>query len=72
MIDIYIADARRTPMGKLGGQLALVRPDDLAAHAVSSVMNRNKDLDPAAIEDIQWGAANQAGDGFLPETFGFS
>jgi len=49
-------------MGKLGGQLSLVRPDDLAAHAVSSLMTRNGTLDPMAIEDIQWGAANQAGE----------
>ena len=49
-------------MGKLGGQLALVRPDDLAAHAVRRLLTRNPDLDPMAIEDIQWGAANQAGE----------
>jgi 3-oxoadipyl-CoA thiolase len=62
MSDIYIADACRTPMGKLGGQLALVRPDDLAAHAVSRLMGRNPELDPMGVEDIQWGAANQAGE----------
>jgi len=62
MTDVYIVDACRTPMGKLGGQLALVRPDDLAAHAIRSLMERNPDLDPMAIEDIQWGAANQAGE----------
>ena len=49
-------------MGRIGGQLALVRPDDLAAHAVASLMKRNPDLDPMSIEDIQWGAANQAGE----------
>lgn len=62
MTDVYIVDACRTPMGKLGGRLSLVRPDDLAAHAVSRLMERNPDLDPMAIEDIQWGAANQAGE----------
>jgi 3-oxoadipyl-CoA thiolase len=62
MSDVYIVDACRTPMGKLGGQLALVRPDDLAAHAVRRLLTRNPDLDPMAIEDIQWGAANQAGE----------
>ena len=62
MSNVYIVDAVRTPMGKLGGQLALVRPDDLAAHAIRSLMNRNPDLDPMAIEDVQWGAANQAGE----------
>lgn len=62
MSDVYIVDACRTPMGKLGGQLSLVRPDDLAAHAVGRLMARNPDLDPMAVEDIQWGAANQAGE----------
>ncbi|MGD2042902.1 MAG: acetyl-CoA C-acyltransferase [Acidimicrobiia bacterium] len=62
MTDVYIVDACRTPMGKLGGQLALVRPDDLAAHAIKRLMERNPDLDPMAIEDVQWGAANQAGE----------
>jgi len=62
MTDVYIVDGCRTPMGKRGGQLAHVRPDDLAAHAISSLLERNGDLDPVAIEDIQWGAANQAGE----------
>lgn len=62
MTGIFIVDACRTPMGKLGGQLAHVRPDDLAAHAVSRLMARNPTVDPMAIEDIQWGAANQAGE----------
>jgi acetyl-CoA C-acetyltransferase/3-oxo-5,6-didehydrosuberyl-CoA/3-oxoadipyl-CoA thiolase len=60
--DIYVADACRTPMGKLGGQLAHVRPDDLAAHVVQGLLRRNPGLDPMGIEDIQWGAANQAGE----------
>ena len=60
--DIYIVDACRTPMGKLGGQLAHIRPDDLAAHAIAGVLRRQPDLDPMAIEDIYWGAANQAGE----------
>ncbi len=62
MSDIYIVDGCRTPMGRLGGQLALMRPDDLAAHAVRRLLERNPDIDPMAIEDIQWGAANQAGE----------
>jgi 3-oxoadipyl-CoA thiolase len=49
-------------MGKLGGQLAHVRPDDLAAHSVAALLRRNPGLDPMAIEDIYWGAANQAGE----------
>jgi acetyl-CoA C-acetyltransferase/3-oxo-5,6-didehydrosuberyl-CoA/3-oxoadipyl-CoA thiolase len=60
--DVYIVDGCRTPMGKLGGQLSHLRPDDLAAHAISRLMARNPDVDPTAIEDIQWGAANQAGE----------
>lgn len=61
MTDVFIVDACRTPMGKLGGQLALVRPDDLASHAISRLMARNP-VDPMSVEDIQWGAANQAGE----------
>ena len=60
--DIYIVDACRAPMGKLGGQLAHVRPDDLAAHAIAGLLSRSPDLDPMAIEDVYWGAANQAGE----------
>jgi len=62
MTDVFIVDACRSPMGKIGGQLAFVRPDDLAAHAVARLLARNPGLDPAAIEDVQWGAANQAGE----------
>ncbi len=62
MSEVYIVDGCRTPMGRLGGQLALVRPDDLAAHAVTRLLARNPSLDPAAVEDIHWGAANQAGE----------
>jgi 3-oxoadipyl-CoA thiolase len=49
-------------MGKRGGQLAHVRPDDLAAHAISKLMERNGGVAPSAVEDVQWGAANQAGE----------
>ena len=59
--DVFIIDACRTPIGRLGGQLALVRPDDLAAHVVGKLVERT-DLDPATIEDVHWGAANQAGE----------
>ncbi len=62
MNDIYIADACRTPMGRLGGQLAAVRPDDLAAHVVRALMERNAGLDPHHIEEVVWGAVNQAGE----------
>jgi 3-oxoadipyl-CoA thiolase len=62
MTDVYIVDGCRTPMGKIGGQLAHVRPDDLAAHAVKRLMARHPDLDPMSVEDVHWGAANQAGE----------
>lgn len=62
MSDVFIVDGCRTPMGRLGGQLAFVRPDDLAAHAMRRLMDRQPTLDPSAIEDVQWGAANQAGE----------
>ena len=49
-------------MGKLGGQLAHVRPDDLAAHVIRRLLDRHPALDPSAVEDVVWGAANQAGE----------
>ena len=60
--ETFIVEACRTPMGKLGGQLAHVRPDDLAAHAIARLIARNPGIDPMAIEDVHWGAANQAGE----------
>ncbi len=62
MSDVYIVDAIRTPMGRIGGHLAHVRPDDLASHAVAKLLDRHPDLDPMAVEDVVWGAANQAGE----------
>ena len=62
MPDVFIADACRTPMGRLGGQLAGVRPDDLASHVIRSLMERNPGLSPEAVGDVVWGAANQAGE----------
>lgn len=59
---VFIIDAVRSPMGRIGGVLAHVRPDDLAAHAIRSLLARNDGLDPSAIEDVMWGAANQAGE----------
>src|SRR3954468_24549001 len=58
--DVYILDAIRTPIGRHGGALAGVRPDDLAAHALKSLVERSPDLDPAQIEDVVFGDANQA------------
>jgi acetyl-CoA acyltransferase len=62
MTDIFIADACRTPVGKLGGVLAHVRPDDLASHVISGLVQRNPALEPSAVADVVWGAANQAGE----------
>ena len=62
MNTAYIVDIIRTPVGKFGGTLSSVRPDDLAAHAISSLLARNPNFDPAATEDVIFGAANQAGE----------
>ena len=61
MRDVFVIDAVRTPMGRFGGALASVRPDDLAAHVVSALVERNS-VPTAEIDDVQWGAANQAGE----------
>lgn len=59
---VYLVDACRTPIGKLGGALAGVRPDDLASVSIRALLDRNPSLDPKAIEDVIFGAANQAGE----------
>lgn len=58
----YVIDAVRTPIGKYGGSLATVRPDDLLAHVIKSLMERNPGIDVNAIEDVIAGAANQSGE----------
>jgi acetyl-CoA acetyltransferase family protein len=58
----YILDAVRTPIGRHGGALAGVRPDDLAAHVVEALLERSPGLDPAEIEDVYFGDANGAGE----------
>lgn len=60
--DVYIVDAVRTPVGKYGGALAAVRPDDLAAHVVRALVGRAPALDPARIDDVVFGNANGAGE----------
>ncbi|MGV9763619.1 thiolase family protein [Micromonospora tulbaghiae] len=60
--EVYILDAVRTPIGRYGGGLAGVRPDDLAAHVVGEVVRRSPDLDPARIDDVLLGDANGAGE----------
>lgn len=58
----YILDILRTPVGKFGGTLASVRPDDLAALVIKKLMERNPAVDTTLIEDVVFGAANQAGE----------
>ncbi len=62
MKQVYIIDVVRTPIGKYGGALSTVRPDDLLAHVIRSLLIRNDSVDPEAIEDVIAGAANQAGE----------
>lgn len=62
MTDVFVIDAVRTPIGKYGGALSGVRPDDLAAHVVGAVAERANDLDPARIDDVYFGDANAAGE----------
>jgi 3-oxoadipyl-CoA thiolase len=60
--DVFICDAIRTPVGRYGGCLAPVRADDLAAIPLKTLMERNPDLDPLAIDDVVLGCANQSGE----------
>lgn len=61
-MQVYVIDALRTPIGKFGGSLAGVRPDDLAAHVIRAIIERNPAVPTEAIEDVIFGAANQAGE----------
>ncbi|MBQ0825867.1 thiolase family protein [Streptomyces tagetis] len=62
MRPVHFAAARRTPIGKLRGALSTVRPDDLAAAVVRDLVAGVPALDPARIDDVYWGAANQSGE----------
>ncbi|MEA3133807.1 MAG: acetyl-CoA acyltransferase, partial [Gammaproteobacteria bacterium] len=62
MRDAFICDAIRTPIGRYGGALSSVRPDDLGALVLRELLKRNPKLDPAAIGDVVLGCANQAGE----------
>lgn len=59
--EVWIIDAIRTPIGALGGSLASVRADDLAAHVIKTIVERNN-LDTALVEEVYFGCANQAGE----------
>ena len=62
MNTVYVIDTVRTAVGKYGGALANIRPDDLLAHVIKALINRNPNVDVKAIEDVIAGAANQAGE----------
>ena len=62
MTEAFICDAVRTPIGRYGGALASVRPDDLAAIPLTALKARNPMLDVARIDDVIFGCANQAGE----------
>ncbi|RVU36587.1 3-oxoadipyl-CoA thiolase [Hwanghaeella grinnelliae] len=62
MTDAFLCDGVRTPIGRYGGALAKVRTDDLAAHPLKALMQRHPNLDWAAVDDVIYGCANQAGE----------
>ncbi|OLP62593.1 3-oxoadipyl-CoA thiolase [Xaviernesmea oryzae] len=62
MTDVFICDYIRTPIGRFGGALATVRADDLGAMPLKALVARNKGVDWAAVEDVIFGCANQAGE----------
>ena len=62
MNEVFIIDAVRTPVGRYGGKLSSVRPDDLLANVIKSLLKRNSNIDVHAIEDVIAGDANQAGE----------
>ncbi len=62
MSAVFICDGVRTPFGRHGGMLASVRPDDLAATTIKALVARNPAIDPAAIDEVVLGCANQAGE----------
>jgi acetyl-CoA acetyltransferase family protein len=62
MPAVFAVDACRTPVGKIKGALSGVRPDHLTAEVLRAILRRSDWLDPTAIDDVYWGAANQAGE----------
>jgi len=62
MTDAYICEGKRTPIGRYGGSLSSVRPDDMAAHVIKTVMAEASGLSPENIDDAIFGCANQAGE----------
>ena len=62
MPEAFICDAIRTPIGRYGGALSTVRTDDLGAIPIAELMRRNPGVDWAALDDVVYGCANQAGE----------
>ncbi len=62
MRTVYVVDVVRTAVGKYGGSLSTIRPDDMLAHTIKSLINRNPSVDTNQIEEVIAGAANQAGE----------
>ncbi len=62
MADVFICDAVRTPIGRYAGALSPVRADDLGAVPIAALLERQAKLDPAAVDDVVYGCANQAGE----------
>ncbi|ATF89648.1 3-oxoadipyl-CoA thiolase [Burkholderia gladioli] len=62
MTDAFLCDAIRTPIGRYGGSLSSVRADDLGAVPIKALIERNRDVDWSAIDDVIYGCANQAGE----------
>ncbi len=62
MADAFICDGVRTPIGRYGGALSRIRVDDLAAHPISALMERNPGVDWSTLDDVIYGSANQAGE----------
>ena len=62
MNDVFVVDPIRTPIGRYGGALSAVRPDDLLAGVIRALLDRNPGVDPKAIADVVAGAANQSGE----------
>ncbi|HCL39624.1 MAG TPA: 3-oxoadipyl-CoA thiolase, partial [Marinobacter hydrocarbonoclasticus] len=62
MTDVFLCHPRRSAIGRFGGTLASVRPDDLAAHIFKAVLEQAPELDPVAIDEVMMGSANQAGE----------
>ena len=60
--EVFVVDAVRTPIGRFGGALAGVRPDDLGAVVIKALLERNPSLDPARVAEVYFGAANQSGE----------